>query len=139
MVRGPDEAAPVPDPFLPRRPLPAGLVRPVRIDPTGQAGPTRAQSRSRRWRRVGHNAYVPVTAEAPPEQRILDAVAHLPEHGAVSGWAALRLWEAREKLPARVGYGLMALCGFGAAIMPVSGFWTGIVPALLIVRRARQA
>jgi hypothetical protein len=32
--------------------------------------------------------------ETPPEQRILDAVAHLPEQGAVTGWAALRLWEA---------------------------------------------
>lgn len=84
----------MPEPFLPRRPLPPGLVRPVRIDPTGLAGPTRAQSRSRRWRRVGPNAYVPAGADDPPEQRILDATAHLPPAGAVTGWAAMRLREA---------------------------------------------
>jgi hypothetical protein len=52
---------------------------------------------------------------------------------------ALRLWEGSAKLPARVGYGLLALCGTGALIMPISGFWLGVVPAALILRRARVA
>ncbi len=88
------QARPVPEPFLPRRPLPGGLSLPVAVDPTGRRGPTRAQSRSSRWRRVGHNAYVPASPDAPPEQRILDATAHLGAAGAVTGWAALRLHEA---------------------------------------------
>jgi hypothetical protein len=80
-------------PFEPRAPLPTGLWLPARLDPSGVTGPTRGQARSRRWRRVGPARYVPDVEDAPPEQRILDATAHLPEEGAVTGWAALRLRE----------------------------------------------
>lgn len=51
----------------------------------------------------------------------------------------LRLWESALRLPARVGYGLAALCLAGGVVMPMSGFWLGLIPAVLIVRRARQA
>lgn len=45
-----------------------------------------------KWRRVGRNAYVPVTADATlPEQRIVEATAHLDARGAVTGWGALRM------------------------------------------------
>ena len=69
----------------------AGLVRPVRLDPTGVAGPTRGQARGRKWRRSSHGFYVP--ADVDPEnleQRILEASAVAPPMGAVTGWAALR-------------------------------------------------
>ena len=81
-------------PFEPRRPLPPGLWLPVRVDPTGRAGPTRAQSRGKRWRRAAPGRYAPLTHDPPPEQRILDAACLLPATGAVTGWAALRLREA---------------------------------------------
>lgn len=83
-----------PMPFEPRAALPPGLALPVRLDPTGVTGPTRGQARSRRWRRVGPGSYVPDTGQPPDEQRILDATAHLPAAGAVTGWAALRLRQA---------------------------------------------
>lgn len=72
-----------------------GLVLPVRIDPTGEAGPTRAQARGRRWRAAFHGWYVPDEVDADdPYQRILEASVLLPAHGAVTGWAALRWQQA---------------------------------------------
>ena len=35
-----------------------GLVHPVRVDPSGTVGPTRAQSRSKAWRTVSPNRVV---------------------------------------------------------------------------------
>ena len=78
-------------PFVPRLVLPPGLEVPRRIDPTGVDGPTAAQARGPHWHRVGKNRYRPVLADAPAEQRIFDAVGQLPEGGAITGWAALRL------------------------------------------------
>jgi hypothetical protein len=75
-----------------RSPEPHGLVWPVPLDPTGAEGPTRGQARGPRWRRTGHNLYVPAhVAPDRVEQRIVEAAARLPAGGLISGWAALRL------------------------------------------------
>lgn len=75
-----------------RSPAPHGLVRPVPVDATGERGPTRGEANGPRWRRTGHNLYVPAhVARDRVEQRILEAAARLPAGGLVSGWAALRL------------------------------------------------
>lgn len=78
-------------PFTPRLELPSGLHVPCRIDPTGIAGPTAGQARGPKWHRVGKNAYRPALGHPAPEQRILDAIGQMPECGAITGWAALRL------------------------------------------------
>lgn len=71
---------------------PQGLVSPVRIDPAGVTGPTPGQSRGPRWRRSSHGFYVPsTTRDDLPEQRAVEQAARLPDHGAVTGWAACRL------------------------------------------------
>ncbi|GAA4740020.1 hypothetical protein GCM10023350_25570 [Nocardioides endophyticus] len=68
----------------------APLVRPVRIDPLGRAGPTRAQARGPRWRRTGQGFYVPADVDATlPAQRILEASHDLRGSQSVTGWAAL--------------------------------------------------
>jgi hypothetical protein len=72
-----------------RCPPPTGLFVPVGAGSDG--GPTRAQTRSSRWRRSSPGLYVPTSVATTVEQRILEAAQRLPEHGAVSGWAALRL------------------------------------------------
>ena len=78
----------------PIRVRPDGLVRPVRLDPSGRSGPTRGQSQGPHWDRVGDGWYAPVPRPDVPEQRILDASCRLaPEAaGAVTGWASL-LWQ----------------------------------------------
>ena len=77
-----------PPPFHPARP---GLVAPVRIDPTGRTGPTRAQARGPHWRRVAHGWYVPAHVDLDdPLQRIVEASVLLPAYGGVTGWAGLR-------------------------------------------------
>ena len=83
-------ATPYPDlpPFHPACPH---LVAPVRVDPTGARGPTRAAARSGRWRRTSHGLYVPATVNGElVEQRIVEAAAVLPSYGGVTGWAQLR-------------------------------------------------
>lgn len=80
------------DRWQPRvRRVPA-LVVPVRVDPSGQSGPTRGQARGPRWRQTSWRFYVPaeVTGEVP-EQRILEAYAATDGRGAVTAWASLRL------------------------------------------------
>jgi hypothetical protein len=72
------------------------LVRPVRLDPSGRAGPTRGQARGPLWRSTGHGWYVPAGVTLSPEQRILEAAVRLPPGGAVTGWAALRLLGAED-------------------------------------------
>ena len=77
--------------WSPRCSPPSGLVRPVRLDPSGTTGPTRGQARGGRWRQTGHGFYVPSHVDgAVPEQRILEAAVHLPPEGAVTGWAGCR-------------------------------------------------
>lgn len=74
---------------------PTGLVAPVRVDPTGKAGPTRGQARGPRWRCTSPGLFVPAhVAGELPEQHILEQSARLPPGGAVTGWAACRLWRA---------------------------------------------
>jgi hypothetical protein len=76
-----------PPPFHPNRPH---LVAPVRVDATGERGPTRAQARGPDWRRSGHGWYVPVgTDRNLVAQRIVEAAAVLRGYGGVTGWAAL--------------------------------------------------
>lgn len=65
------------------------------VDPTGRAGPTRGQAAGPGWRRAGCNLYVPdVVVAGLPEQRAIEAFALTGGRGAVTGWAALRLWGA---------------------------------------------
>lgn len=74
---------------------PQGLVRPSRIDPLGIEGPTKKQSEGPFWVRTSHGWHVPVTAPRHlPEQRILEQSVRLGPRGAVTAWAACRLWGA---------------------------------------------
>lgn len=76
-----------PPPFHPNRPA---LVAPVRVDPTGEDGPTRAQARGPQWRRSGYGYYVPADAPDTVQQRIVEAAAVLRPGDGVTGWAALQ-------------------------------------------------
>jgi hypothetical protein len=70
----------------------SGLVAPVRVDPTGKEGPTRAQARGPHWRTTTAGLVVPSgVSDDLVEQRILEAYARLGPPGVVTGWAALRL------------------------------------------------
>jgi hypothetical protein len=70
---------------------PSGLVLPVRLDPTGESGPTRSAARGKRWRRVAQGWYVPAAVDGTVvEQRILEQSVRLPGTGAITAWAALR-------------------------------------------------
>jgi hypothetical protein len=63
------------------------------VDPTGVAGPTRARARGREWRQTTRGLYVPAWVDPDvPEQRILEQSMLLPPYGAVTGWAACRLF-----------------------------------------------
>jgi hypothetical protein len=64
----------------------------VAVDPTGRSGPTQDEATGPRWRRTSRGRYVPASVDGSvPEQRVLEQSARLPEHGAVTGWAALRM------------------------------------------------
>jgi len=77
--------------WSPRCELPADLVRPSRIDPTGRTGPTRGQTQRGRFRQVAHGWYVDGEVDSTRvEQRILEQGMRLRPRGAVTGWAALR-------------------------------------------------
>lgn len=78
--------------WRPFTPPATSLVWPVRLDPTGCAGPTRVQARTAAWRRCARGWYVPATADGTDvEQRILEqAVRVVDASGALAGWAALR-------------------------------------------------
>jgi hypothetical protein len=82
----------VPPPFHPGRP---GLVAPVRVDPSGQGGPTRGQARGRTWRTTTRGLVVPSGVVVTSQQRTLEASAVLKEDEAVTGWAALDWQGAR--------------------------------------------
>lgn len=74
----------------------AGVVAPVRVDPTGRSGPTKNQARGPRWTRSSAGLYVPADVRSDaPEQRIVEAVAGAPEGSAATGWAALAWLGAR--------------------------------------------
>lgn len=77
--------------FHPCCPPPTGLVRPVRVDPTGRSGPRRGTAAGPRWRTTSHGLVVPSDVELSVEQRILEAAVRLPAGAIVTGWAALRL------------------------------------------------
>lgn len=73
-----------------------GIVVPVRVDPTGRLGPTRAQARGRRWRQVAPWYHVPAETDSErTDQRIVEAIAPLPPGSAATGWAALHWLGAR--------------------------------------------
>jgi hypothetical protein len=77
-----------PQDFHPDRP---GVVAPVRVDPRGLTGPTRAQARGPDWRRTSQGFYVPSWVDDDSaEQRIVEAAVRLPRYGGVTGWGALR-------------------------------------------------
>ncbi|MCB0894359.1 MAG: hypothetical protein H6529_17125 [Nocardioides sp.] len=68
----------------------AGLVVPVRVDPSGVNGPTRGQARGPAWRRTSQGLYVPSSVVGDQvDQRIVEAAAVLPRFGGVTGWAGL--------------------------------------------------
>lgn len=69
----------------------AGVAVPVHVDPTGQNGPSPKAVRNRKkWRRVGRGWYVAADVDpARSGQRIVEAMAGLPDSAAVTGWAAL--------------------------------------------------
>ena len=65
------------------------VVRPVPLDPTGRAGPTRGQARGPSWRQTTYGFYVPSGVDSDrPEQRVAEQAMRLPPGGAVTGWAA---------------------------------------------------
>ncbi|WP_036507215.1 hypothetical protein [Nocardioides sp. URHA0020] len=69
-----------------------GLVAPVRLDPTGRRGPTRAQARGPSWRFTAPGLVVPAgISDDVVEQRILESYARSGAPAVVTGWAALRL------------------------------------------------
>lgn len=81
--------------WQPRCPPVSDLVVPVRLDPTGRAGPTRHQARRGRWRTTTYGFHVPVgTDSSRPEQHVLEQSMRLRGTGAVTGWAALRMYGA---------------------------------------------
>jgi len=78
--------------FEPKCRPPESLTRPVRLDPTGTAGPTRHQARRGRWRQTSYGFHVPADVDSEVvEQRILEQSMRLRGNGAVTGWAALRM------------------------------------------------
>ena len=65
-----------------------GLVAPVRVDPSGEQGPTPRQIRGSGWRRTGPGLYVPADVDSDrPQQRVLEAATAIPG-GHLTGWAA---------------------------------------------------
>jgi hypothetical protein len=68
----------------------AGLVLPVKADPTGVNGPRWREAAGPHWRSPYRGWHVPAGVDGThPEQRIVEAAAVLPSSGAVTGWAAL--------------------------------------------------
>jgi hypothetical protein len=75
----------------PRCTIPDDLVVPVRVDPTGVRGPTKAQASGPHYRQTSAGLYVPGEVdESVVEQRILEQGQRIRSFGAVTGWAALR-------------------------------------------------
>lgn len=71
------------------------VVRPVRVDPSGEAGPTEAQARGKRWRRSSRGLYVPAAVDPDlVQQRVLEAATAVPD-GYITGWATFAWSGAR--------------------------------------------
>ncbi len=101
----------MPHKWDPECPEPRGLVSPVRVDPAGVTGPTKAQAAGPLWRRTSWGLHVrSATPTDVPEQRILEQSMRLPTGGVVTGWAGCRLH--------RVGL-LDGLATDGATQLPV--------------------
>ena len=69
-------------------------MRPVPVDPTGAAGPTKRQAAGAHWRQTSRGLFVPAQVVSSTRQRIVEAAGVLPEVGGVTGWAALHWWGA---------------------------------------------
>lgn len=66
-------------------------MQPVRVDPSGERGPTRGQAAGPRFRQTSAGLYVPAQVdEAVVEQRILEQSSRIRSYGAVTAWASLR-------------------------------------------------
>jgi hypothetical protein len=66
------------------------VVLPVRVDPAGVDGPTPKAARGPHWRRSSRGWYLPSSVSADrTDQRIVEAMAGMPDDAAVTGWAAL--------------------------------------------------
>jgi hypothetical protein len=75
----------------PRCTIPDDLVAPVRVEPKGGRGPTKAQASGPRYRQTSSGLYVPSEVdEGIVEQRIFEQGHRIRSYGAVTGWAALR-------------------------------------------------
>jgi hypothetical protein len=66
-----------------------GVVVPVRVDPSGEAGPTKRAAAGPEWRASSRGLYVPAGIEVTPAQRVAEAGVLVPAHGGITGWAAL--------------------------------------------------
>lgn len=90
---------------------------------TGEHGHSRAELRSKKWRRTSRGRYVPAALELTTEQRIVEAAARLPGHGAVGGWAAAYWLGAHWLNGMRGGQPLAVLLNVGELIRirPSSG------------------
>lgn len=115
-----------------------GLVWPVRIDPTGRAGPTRHQAAGPHWSRTSKGLYVPAWVDqSDAAQRIVQAAAALPAYGAVTGWAAL-YWLGARWFDGVGGQGQLRpvpLVTSAHDIRPQAGFTVsseGLGPALIL-------
>ncbi len=67
------------------------FVLPIRVDPSGNSGPTRGQAAGPRWRQTTRGFYVSSDVEITPAQRAAEQSRRLPAGGALTGWAALHL------------------------------------------------
>ncbi len=62
----------------------------MRVDPTGETGPTRKQARGPRWRQSSYGYYVPTAVDGhDPWQRAVEASAVLQPGEGITGWAGL--------------------------------------------------
>ena len=67
------------------------MTWPVPVDPAGVDGPTKGAARGPGWRRTAPGLYVPSSVDPTvTEQRIVEALGHLPPGGALTGWPVLR-------------------------------------------------
>lgn len=71
-----------------------GVVLPVRVDPTGSAGPTKRAAACLEWRASSRGLYVPSSVELTPAQRVAEAGVLLPKLGGITGWGALAWLDA---------------------------------------------
>lgn len=78
--------------WSPRTDWPEQVVVPQHVHRKGVSGPTPGQARGPGWVRTSSGFYVPAgTDRSLVEQRIVEQAVHLPEAGAITGWAALRM------------------------------------------------